>query len=86
MQDMCVTDTCCRGLSDQPCEFLPDTNYFLIGLDNHTTCFVDNNIHNFVTKLTPTPKIRVRGVGNQRMAAKVGCTVLWKIDYKTTAE
>jgi hypothetical protein len=33
-------------------------------------------IDNFVTKLTPTPNIRVRGVGNQLMAAKGKGTVL----------
>jgi hypothetical protein len=39
-----------------------------------------NDVHNFVTKLTPTPNIRVRGVGNQLMTEKGRCTVLWKIE------
>jgi hypothetical protein len=37
-------------------------------------------VHNFVTKLTPPPNIRVRGVGNQLMEAKGKGTVLWKIE------
>jgi hypothetical protein len=59
---------------------VPDTDSFLIGLDNHATCCMDNTIHNFVTKLTPTPNIRVRGVENQLMTAKGKGTVLWKIE------
>jgi hypothetical protein len=43
---------------------------------------IDNNIHNFVTKLTPTPNIRIRDVGNHLMPAKVRCTVMWKIEDK----
>jgi hypothetical protein len=41
---------------------------------------MDNKIHNFITKLTPTLNIRVRGVGNQPMAGKWRGTVLWKIE------
>jgi hypothetical protein len=41
---------------------------------------IDNNIHNFVTKLTPTPNIRIRDVGNHLMPEKVRCTVMWKIE------
>jgi hypothetical protein len=77
---MCATDTHCQGLSDRPCEFVPDTDSFLIGLDNHAACFMENDVHNFVTKLTPTPNIMVRGVGNQLMTAKGRGTVLWKIE------
>jgi hypothetical protein len=80
MQAMCATYTCCQCLSDQPCEFVPDTYSFLIGLDNHTTCCMENDVHNFVTKLTPTPNIRVRGVGNQLMMEKGRGNVLWKIE------
>jgi hypothetical protein len=53
---------------------------FLIGLDNNATCFMENDVHNFVTKLTPTLNIKVRGVGNQLMMANGGGTVLWKIE------
>jgi hypothetical protein len=70
IQAMCATENCCQGLSDRPCEFLPDTDSFMIGLDNHATCCIENDVHNFVTKLTPTPNIRVRGVGNQLMEEK----------------
>jgi hypothetical protein len=80
MQAMCETDTCCQGLSDRPCEFVPETNSFLIGLDTNVTCCMENIIHNFVTKLTPTPNIRVRGVGNQLMTAKGRGPVLWNIE------
>jgi hypothetical protein len=80
MQAMCATDTRCQGLSDRPCEFVPDTEYFLIGLDNHSSSCMENDVHNCVTKLTPAPNIRLRGVGNQRMTEKVRGTVLWKIE------
>jgi hypothetical protein len=76
MQAMCATDNRCQGMPDRPCEFVSDTDYFLIGLDNHATCCMENDVHNFVTKLTPTPNIRVRGVGNQLMTAKGRGTVL----------
>jgi hypothetical protein len=62
------------------CEFVPDTDSFMIGLDNHSKCCMENNVHNFVTKLTPTPNIRVRGVGNQLMEAKGKGRVLCKIE------
>jgi hypothetical protein len=77
---VCATENCCQGLSNKPCEFVSDTDSFMIGLDNHATCCMENNVHNFVTKLTPTPNIRVRGVGNQLMEAKGKGTVLWKIE------
>jgi hypothetical protein len=80
MQAVCATNTRCQGLSDRPCESLPDTDSFLIGLDNHATCCMENGVHNFVTKLTPTQNIRMRGVGNQLMMAKGRGTVLWKIE------
>jgi hypothetical protein len=80
IQAMCATDNCCQGLSHIPCEFVPDTDSFMICLENHATCCMDNDVHNFVTKLTPTPNIRVRGVGNQLMEAKGKGTVLWKIE------
>jgi hypothetical protein len=80
IQAMRATDTRCQGLSDRPCEFVPDTDSFLIGLENHATCCMENDVHNFVAKLTPTPNIRVRGVGNQLMTAKGRGTVLWKIE------
>jgi hypothetical protein len=70
IQAMFATENCCQGLSDKPCEFVQDTDSFMIGLDNHATCYMENDVHNFVTKLTPTPNIRVRGVGNQLMEAK----------------
>jgi hypothetical protein len=79
MQAMCAMDTRCQGLSDRPCEFVPDTDSFLIGLDNHATWCMENDVHNFVTKLTPDPKIMVRGVG-KLMMAKGRDTVLWKIE------
>jgi hypothetical protein len=41
---------------------------------------MENDVHNFVTKLIPTPNIRVRGVGNQLMEAKGKGTVLRKIE------
>jgi hypothetical protein len=41
---------------------------------------MDNSIQNFITKLTPTPNIRVRGVGNQFMSAKWRGVVLWKVE------
>jgi hypothetical protein len=59
---------------------VPDTESFIIGLYNHATCCMENDVYNFVTKLTPTPNIRVRGVGNQLMMAKGKGTVLWKIE------
>jgi hypothetical protein len=80
MQSMCTMDNRCQAMSDRPCEFVPDTDSFLIDLDNHETCCMENDVHNFVTKLTPTPNIRVRGVGNQLMTAKGRGTVLWKIE------
>jgi hypothetical protein len=80
MQVMCATDTCFQGLSERPCEFVSDTDAFQIGLDNHATCCIENNIHNFITNLTPTLNIRVRGVGNQLMTAKGRGDVLWKIE------
>jgi hypothetical protein len=80
MKAMCATDNRCQGMSDRTCEFVPDTDSFLIGLDNHATCCMKNDVHNFVIKLTPTPNIRVRGVGNQLMMAKGRGTVLWKIE------
>jgi hypothetical protein len=80
MQAMCATDNCCQGMSARPCEFVLDTDYFLIGLDNHVSCCMENDVHNFVTKLAPTPNIRVRGVGNQLMTTKGRGTVLCKIE------
>jgi hypothetical protein len=80
LQATCVTDTCCQGLSGKPCEFVPDTDSVIIGLDTHATCCMDNNVHDFVTKLTPTPNIRVRGLDNQPMPAKGRGAVLWKIE------
>jgi hypothetical protein len=80
MQAMCAEDTCCQCLSERHCEFVPDIDTFLIGLENHANCSMDNTIHNFVTKLTPTPNIIVRGAGNKLMAAKGTGTVLWKIE------
>jgi hypothetical protein len=80
LQAMWATDTRCQGMSDRPCEFVPDTYSFLICLDNHATCCMENDVHNFVTKLTPTPNIRLMGVGNQLMTAKGRGTVLWKIE------
>jgi hypothetical protein len=80
IQVMCATDNSCQGISDRPCEFVLDTDSFIIGLENHATCCMENDAHNFVTKLTPTPNIMVRGVGNQLMAAKGKGTVLWKIE------
>jgi hypothetical protein len=41
---------------------------------------MDNNVHNFITKLTPTPNIMVRCMGNQLMPATGRGTVLWKIE------
>jgi hypothetical protein len=46
---------------------------------------MDSNTHNFITKLTPTPNIRVRCVGNQLMAAKGRVAVLWKIEENNGA-
>jgi hypothetical protein len=80
IQVMFATENFCQGLSDNPCEFFPDTDSFMIGLDKHAKCCMENNVHNFVTKLTPTPNIMVRGVGNQLMEAKGKGTVLWKIE------
>jgi hypothetical protein len=80
MQDMCATDNHFQGMSDRPCVFVPDTYSFLVSFDNHATCCMENDVHNFVTKLTPTPNIRVRGVGNQLMTANGRGTLLWKIE------
>jgi hypothetical protein len=80
IQAMCATEKCCQGLSDKPCEFVPDMDSFMIGLDNHATCCMENDVHNFVTKLTSTPNIRVRGVGNQLMEAKGKGMVLCQIE------
>jgi hypothetical protein len=77
---MCDTDTCCQGLSERSCEFVTDIYSVLKGLYNNVTCCMDNNIHNFITKLAPTPNIRIRGVGNHLMPAKGKGTVLWKIE------
>jgi hypothetical protein len=46
----------------------------------HAVWRMDNDMHNFITKLAPTPNIRVRGDGNQLMEAKGKGTVLWKIE------
>jgi hypothetical protein len=80
LQALCATDNCCQGMFTRPCEFVSDTDSFLIGLDNHATCCMENDVNNFVTKLTPTPNIRVRGVGNQLMTANGRGTILWKIE------
>jgi hypothetical protein len=80
LQAMCTTANCCQGMSTRPCEFVSDTDSFLIGLDNNATCYMENDVNNFVTKLTPTPNIRVRGVGNQLMMAKGIGMVLCKIE------
>jgi hypothetical protein len=52
-----------------------------LGLREFNTCCMENDVYRFVTKLTPTPSIKVRGVGNQPMTAKGRGTVLWKIEY-----
>jgi hypothetical protein len=71
VQAMCTTgSTDNKKLSKKPCEFVPDTESLIIGLDNHTTCCMELNIHNLVTKLTPTPNIIARGVGNQLTPAR----------------
>jgi hypothetical protein len=78
---MCMTGgTDGKKLSKKPCELVPDTESFIIRLDNQVTCCIERNINNFVTKLTSTPNIRVRGVGNQLIPARVMGAVLWKIE------
>jgi hypothetical protein len=80
LQALCATDNCCQGMSAQHCECVSDTDSFLIDLDNHATCCMENDVNNFVNKLTPTPNIRVRGVGNQLMMTKGRGMVLRKIE------
>jgi hypothetical protein len=46
---MCATDTCCRGLSEKPCEFVLDTYSFILGVEDHATFCMDHNINNFIT-------------------------------------
>jgi hypothetical protein len=41
---------------------------------------MENDVHNCVTKLTPTPNIRARGVWNQLMMVKGKGTVLWTVE------
>jgi hypothetical protein len=69
-----------KKLSKTPWKFVPDTDFFIIGLDNHTTCCMELNSRNFVTKLTATPNIRVRGVGNQLIPSKGREAVMWKVE------
>jgi hypothetical protein len=38
IQAMCATENCYPGLSDKTCEFVPDTESFMIGMENHATC------------------------------------------------
>jgi hypothetical protein len=39
---------------------------------------MENDVHNFVIKLTSTRHVRVRGVGNQLMETEGKGTALWK--------
>jgi hypothetical protein len=57
---------------------VPGTYSFIIGLDDHATCCMDKNVHNFITKLTHIHNIRVKCVRNQLMPEKGRGAVLWK--------
>ena len=57
-----------------------DSDSFLIGIDNHASRSISNNIRHFVTPLSKPPKTRqrIRGIGNQMLSVTGEGTVLWK--------
>ena len=42
------------------CKF--DTDSYMIGIDNHASRCISNNIDHFITSLTPTPRSYLRGI------------------------
>jgi len=57
-----------------------DTDSFLIGIDNHASRTITNNVRHFVTPLSKPSKTRcrIRGISKQLLQVKGEGTVLWK--------
>ena len=56
-----------------------DSESFIIGIDNHSSCSITNNVNDFVGHLTPT-NIRIRGFQGATARASGTGTVKWKIE------
>ena len=51
----------------------------MIGIDNHASRFISNDINHFITALTPTPRSYLRGItGNLKVKGEG--TLVWRID------
>jgi len=61
-------------------QLLFDTDSFVIGIDNHASRCISNDIRHFVTPITPTRgvKHRVKALGKHMLNVKGEGTVLWK--------
>jgi len=62
--------------SHQPFKF--DTDSVTIGVDNHCSKCMSNNIDHFITELSPTPNTMVVGAGGNLKVKGEG-TIVWKI-------
>ena len=75
--DVCVAD---QQSTQTQTTFHFDSDSFLIGVDNHASRSISNNIRHFVTPLSKNPKIRcrIRGIGKEMLPVAGEGTVLWK--------
>ena len=56
-----------------------DSESYMIGIDNHASRCISNDINHFITALTPTPRSYLRGItGNLKVKGEG--TLVWSID------
>ena len=56
-----------------------DSDFFQIGIDNHTSRTITNQADNFIPDITPTKNMYRRGVGGNLKVHREG-TLIWKIN------
>ena len=59
--------------------FQYDSDSFVIGIDNHASKTMSNNIKHFITPLNPTPNTFVKGAGGY-IKVKGSGTLRWRIE------
>ena len=73
------THVCSAISANHGTNFKYDSDSFTIGIDNHASRCMSNDIKHFITPLTPTPSTRLRGAGGNLVVKGEG-TVRWKIE------
>jgi hypothetical protein len=60
--------------------YIFDSDSFIIGIDNHASRSISNNIDHFSTALRPPKNAFIQGVGGEFLTVKGEGTLFWHIE------